>query len=260
AVPTKEQQAQLLERDRLQEEAFEYQAEGHLEHAVAAWQQVLRIERAVLGDLHEDVAGSLWNLAELYAYLGDSQRARARGHEVARLSQLAGRPWRRTDAEALQAFVERLAKMPAAQRQQLEEAARSFRMANHLYGRQRYREALPHCRRAVDLRKQVLGEKTREYAAALSMLGLLHLRLEKYAEAEPLLRRSLEIRKMVAGEENPVTITSLYNLGALYGRKKDYAQAEPFRRQALELRKRVLGEEHADYASSLNALAILYEN
>src|SRR5262245_61403032 len=63
---TAEQQAKLKERDRYGQETQRLRAAGKLAEAIAACEQMLAIERAVFGDLHGDVAGSLQQLAKMH--------------------------------------------------------------------------------------------------------------------------------------------------------------------------------------------------
>ena len=55
-APTPEQQARLLERDRLATEARKLGQAGKTAEMIAAWQKKIAIERAVFGDVHEQVA------------------------------------------------------------------------------------------------------------------------------------------------------------------------------------------------------------
>src|SRR5262249_58395526 len=75
-VLTAEQRQQLKERDRLAGETASLRRAGKLAEAVLAAEQMLAIERAVLGDSHEDVAGSLQQLAELHEERDDVAAAR----------------------------------------------------------------------------------------------------------------------------------------------------------------------------------------
>src|SRR5947209_8678694 len=79
---TKEQQDKLKERDRFQKEAEKLWAEGKLTEAVAVAEKMLAIERAVFGNFHEDVAGSLEFLAGMQDALHDFPVARKARQEV----------------------------------------------------------------------------------------------------------------------------------------------------------------------------------
>src|SRR5262249_48160609 len=70
---TKEQQDKLKERDRLAQKA---QKAPTPKEAIEAMEQVLRIEREVYGERHEDVAGTLDSLGALYEAADDLDAAR----------------------------------------------------------------------------------------------------------------------------------------------------------------------------------------
>jgi tetratricopeptide (TPR) repeat protein len=132
-------------------------------------------------------------------------------------------------------------------------------VALYLHSRGEYAEAEPHCRRALETLRKVLGERHPGYAASLNNLAELFRAMGRHAEAEPPLRQALEIRRSALGEWHPDYATSLNNLAGLYRAMRRDAEAEPLLRQALEICRAALGGWHPDYAGSLNNLARLYE-
>ena len=104
-----------------------------------------------------------------------------------------------------------------------------------------YAKAEPLFRQALEIRKQVLGEKS-DYATSLHNLAGLHESMGDYAQAALLLQQALDIFKQVLGEKHPKYATSINNLAELYSEMGDYAKAEPLYRQALEIRKQALGK------------------
>src|SRR5207244_3021698 len=57
-------------------------------------------------------------------------------------------------------------------------------------------------RQALDIRKELLGEKHPAYAASLHNLAGVHESQGNYARAEPLYRQALDIRKELLGEKH----------------------------------------------------------
>ena len=165
-----------------------------------------------------------------------------------------------TDARLALAEVDRRARLAPEPRRLLAEADRLNQRVIDLYGQGKSEAALEPARRALEIRKQVLGERHPDYATSLNNLAWLYQAMGDDVRAEPLYRQALEIRKQVLGEHHPDYAHSLNNLAALYKSLGDYARAEPLYRQALEIRKQVLGERHPDYAHSLNNLAALYDD
>ncbi len=73
-----------------------------------------------------------------------------------------------------------------------------------LYNNQgRYEEAEPLHKKALELRKKLLGEDHPDVATSLNNLGLLYNNQGRYEEAEPLYLQALELRKKLLGEDHP---------------------------------------------------------
>src|SRR5204863_266388 len=93
--------------------------------------------------------------------------------------------------------------------------------------------AEPLYHRALEIRKQVLGEKHPDYACSLNNLAFLYGEQGDYTRAEALFRQALQIRKQVLGEKHPEYASSLSNLALLYMQQRDYPRAEALYRQAI---------------------------
>ena len=124
---------------------------------------------------------------------------------------------------------------------------------------ERYEEAEPLHRRALEVREKTLGPEHPDVALSLNNLAMLYQVQRRYEAAEPLHRRALEVRNKVLGPDHLDVAQSLNNLGALYYKQGKYTDAEALHRQALEVREKVLGPEHPDVAVSLQNLAMLYQ-
>src|SRR5437867_3327547 len=79
---TAAQKERLKERDKYGELTAKYRKEGKLPEAIAAAEKMLAIEREVFGNFHEDVAGSLEQLAEMHEQREDFAAARKARQEV----------------------------------------------------------------------------------------------------------------------------------------------------------------------------------
>ena len=130
--------------------------------------------------------------------------------------------------------------------------------ADYLYERGQYAEAEPLLKRAMEVRREALGERHPDYAASLNDLASLYHAMGRHAEAEPLYHRAMEVRREALGERHPDYAASLNDLAELYRATGRHAEAEPLYQRAMEVRREALGERHPDYAASLNDLASLY--
>jgi serine/threonine protein kinase/tetratricopeptide (TPR) repeat protein len=121
-----------------------------------------------------------------------------------------------------------------------------------------YPEAERHLARALDLRRQVLGEEDASVLTSAGDLALLYIKEGKYDDSDRLLTKSLDTARRVLGDEHPQTLTIVSVLGRQYLLQGKMSQAEPLYLKVLDGRRRVLGEEHPDTLESMDALASLY--
>ncbi len=106
------------------------------------------------------------------------------------------------------------------------------------------RAALPHYRRAVEIRTDVLGAEHPQTMSCRSNLAAVLIAQGKYAEAEMDYRTLLVILQRVLGSEHPDSLIARNNLAsALFGQGK-FAEVESEYRVMLDILRRVLGPEH----------------
>jgi CHAT domain-containing protein/Tfp pilus assembly protein PilF len=235
---------------------------GKLDDAAALAVKELAVNRDVRGELHEDIVNSLGFLARLQEAREDRAAARKALEEVlaVRQRQPDQKDWRIADARRALADLDCRAALDPAQRRRLSEADQHMQAAIALRGQGKYAAGVGPCRRAMEIRGELLGENHPDYAQSLNTLAALYEATGDYAKAEPLCRQALEINKRALGENHPNYASSLNNLAELYRDMGDYGKAEPLFRQALESRKRARRENHPNYAYSLNGLALLYQH
>ena len=121
-----------------------------------------------------------------------------------------------------------------------------------------YPEAERHLARALELRRQTLGEEDLSVLTSTSDLATLYIKQGKYDDSDRLLTTSLDTARRVLGEEHPQTLTMVSVLGRQYMLQGKMSEAEPLYVKVLDGRRRVLGEEHADTLESMDSLASLY--
>jgi tetratricopeptide (TPR) repeat protein len=80
---------------------------------------------------------------------------------------------------------------------------------------QRYAEAEPLYREALEIYRHVVGEQHPDYARSLNNLGFLYYSMGRDAEAEPLYRQALEVFLNVLGPQHPLSKTCQTNYDAL---------------------------------------------
>jgi serine/threonine-protein kinase len=111
-------------------------------------------------------------------------------------------------------------------------------------------------RKALDLRKAVLGLNHIDVASSLRTLAILLAGKGDAAAAEPVCRQALAIARQTAGDS--VETASILNvLAELRLRLGDLKDAEKLHREALAMRRALLGNSDPEVAESLNDLAVV---
>ncbi len=118
--------------------------------------------------------------------------------------------------------------------------------------------AIEPARKALEIRRRVLGKHHRAYGLSLFNLAAQYAAVGEYARARPLYIEARDNWKKLLGEDHPHYANSLNNLALLHQSMGAYLDAEPLFLEARDIKKQALGEEHPQYASSLNNLALLY--
>jgi non-specific serine/threonine protein kinase/serine/threonine-protein kinase len=121
-----------------------------------------------------------------------------------------------------------------------------------------YDAAGPHLEKAVQLRRQALGDEDQATLRAVNKLAIIYWHQGHLEKAESLVLETLETRRRLFGPEHPDTLRSLHNLGLMYDDQGLYDKAEPIYVETLELSKRINGAEHKDTRHTMNNLALLY--
>lgn len=111
--------------------------------------------------------------------------------------------------------------------------------------------------RALELGKELFGEKHPATAAYMDNLGQVNQEKGRYAEAEELFRNSFAIRRETFGESHPLTALSQVRLVALMNASGDYDQIETPARMALTALENSIGIENHDTLDAANNLAML---
>ncbi len=120
-------------------------------------------------------------------------------------------------------------------------------------------KALPLATKALEIRRQLLGERHPGVADALELLAHVRQAMADHAAARPLLERALVLRRELQGERHHKYGKSLHLLGRLHIQTGDYKTALPLLRRSLEVWRATTWHRHPDYsASCLSDLAWVY--
>jgi CHAT domain-containing protein/Tfp pilus assembly protein PilF len=124
----------------------------------------------------------------------------------------------------------------------------------------RYPEALAAGRRALEIRKQVLGDRHANTATSLVHLGATLSNMGQYDEARQCLEQALAVRKELFGEKNGAYLEALNDLGLIFHSMGQYEQAVSLLGRSLSLRWEVFGPQHLNVALAMNNMACVFED
>jgi CHAT domain-containing protein/Flp pilus assembly protein TadD len=237
AALTPAQQKRLKERDALLRESEVSRSQRNWTRAIAARNKALAIEREVLGDSHPDIADSLSNLAEMSEEAADFPAAAQYFQRALEMkTQILGeKHWKTIDARLDLNDCQHLAKSTLEERSRLRDAEDAFLEARKLHRHNKFHEALPRAEKALNTRKELLGEKHHLVADSLDQIGVIVWNLQDYPRAEKLYQEALKLRKEIHGERHPSVATTLANLGALCMTRGELKDAETYLQSALAI-------------------------
>jgi len=121
-----------------------------------------------------------------------------------------------------------------------------------------FKDALPICIMAKDIREKVLGKEHFDYSLSLSYLATLYKELGQYGLAEPLALETKELRAKNPGKESKEYAITLHLLGSLYYVFREYKKSESYFLEAKSIFAKTPGEHSFQYSNTLNSLAALY--
>jgi tetratricopeptide (TPR) repeat protein len=113
-------------------------------------------------------------------------------------------------------------------------------------------------KKALVLRKELVGAFHPEVAMYLNNLAQLYSQIGQYDKALPFQEQAMVAYKKSLGDEHLDYVTSVNNLALLYFKMGQYEKALPLNELALITYKKSLGEVHPDVAMSLNNQAKVY--
>jgi eukaryotic-like serine/threonine-protein kinase len=198
------------------------------------YRQVVDIRRTLYSEPHADLAASLDRLGDTLLRSGYLDEAEEILIEAIEIAHAVGDPVIEADAINDLGLVH--------------------------YKRGNYRAAEENHIRALELRREALGESHHRVGTSLNNLAVALEAQGRMDEAEKLYLQSLSVkRESLSDDHSDVTLT-LAQLGRIYSETGNHEKAEPLLTQALESNRRRLGPQHPRIAADLNDLAALYSH
>ncbi len=116
--------------------------------------------------------------------------------------------------------------------------------------------AMPPQRRALALRRELLGDDHPDSITSINNLSHLLAELGELEEATRYAREALALSRSVNGEDHVFTLTYLGNLGSLLADQERLDEAEALYREALRRSRRTLGDEHPRTLTAMNDMGV----
>ncbi|HMC90576.1 MAG TPA: serine/threonine-protein kinase, partial [Gemmataceae bacterium] len=161
-----------------------------------------------------------------------------------------------TVEELLQRAAKKVVNNAALAKQPAVEATLRLVIGNTYFKLGNVKEAEPHLRQAVALRRSALGAEHPETLVAQEALAwFLTGGLHRYDEAEPLSQHTWQARSRILGPEHADTLDSMDTYALTTAKRGNWTEGIRLERQCLEARTRTLSKEHPDTQTSQNNLA-----
>ena len=121
-----------------------------------------------------------------------------------------------------------------------------------------FHKALECSSKALEMRRQVVGDLHPETALSLNNIGNSYLALGEYEKALECFQEALDIRGNFFGRKHTEAAMSLGSIGVVYFELCKYEEALRWYRRSLEVFRHVLGEQHPSTATTFGNIGNVY--
>ncbi len=116
-------------------------------------------------------------------------------------------------------------------------------------------EAQRQFERAVELRRQLLGEDAAETLSSMRKLAQTYRDQSRYPQAESLLKQVLKAQGTTLGENDSATLDTAVDLGAIYYSVGRFPEADAMLTRIVQVRRRLYPNQLAELFDAVQALA-----
>lgn len=141
---------------------------------------------------------------------------------------------------------------------ELKEASELSVSVVKLFKQEKFDEAMPLAKRALEIRERLLPPNDPMVLTALGNLGNLYNAKSDYKAAKKVFERLLPMQEQQFGPNDVKLAPTLERLAVLYYRERNTSKTEAMYQRALAIRENAFGPDHAEVANSLSALAHFY--
>ena len=141
---------------------------------------------------------------------------------------------------------------------ELQEANELTKSVAKLFKEEKFEEALPLAKRALEIRERLLPRTDPRVAVSLNYLGDVYMAKGDYGNARKTFERLLQMQEEQVGPNDVKVASTLDRLAVLYNRDGKSAKAEELYQRALAVREKALGPEDVQVADTWYALGQFY--
>jgi len=123
----------------------------------------------------------------------------------------------------------------------------------------KYKEALEHANKALELEQIENGATTENFAIILGRIGQAYFHSGDMKKAAEYFQKEVDLLKTEFGSSNMNYVIAINDLACVYQYLGDFNKAEDLLNEAVVLKKDIKGEEDISYARSVHNLAKLYQ-
>jgi len=141
---------------------------------------------------------------------------------------------------------------------ELKEATELTKSVAKLFKEDKFDEALPLAKRALEIRERLLPRTDLRIAMSLGYVGDVYMAKGDYDNAKKTFERLLQLQEEQGGPNDVKLASTLDRLAVLYNRDRKPAKTEELYQRALALREKALGPEDVQVADTYYALGQFY--
>ncbi|MCP4702539.1 MAG: tetratricopeptide repeat protein [Gammaproteobacteria bacterium] len=122
-----------------------------------------------------------------------------------------------------------------------------------------YLKAEQHFKLALEIRKEILGEKAAKTAESLHNIAALYDLRGEYKKAAEKYEQALTIKRKALAPNHPSVAFTLHGLAGVYLEQARYKEAKEKYIESKEIKENVLGKQHKSLAATYDQMAQMYQ-
>jgi TonB family protein len=142
---------------------------------------------------------------------------------------------------------------------ELEQASKLSRQVLSLFSENKFDEALPLAKQALEITEKILGRDHEAVASSLQSIADIHVARQKYDLADPLYRRSITILEKKWGLDSEHLTSTIESLALVRFALRDNGGAEKLYLRSLAIKEKVLGANDPGTGQTQGTIGAFYE-